>query len=59
MGYIATDLARVPAAGFRWYVFLLEDNWNDQLREELSRNFEGLAAEAGPEVLVIKGSEPQ
>ncbi len=59
MGYIATDLARIPATGFKWLVFLLEDRWNDLLRKELSENFEVLAAEVGPDALVIRGAEPQ
>lgn len=59
MGYIATDLARVPGIGFEWYVFLLEDSWNDDLRRELSDNFENLAKEVGPKALVVRGAEPQ
>ncbi len=59
MGYIATDLARVPGIGFEWYVFLLEDSWNNDLRRELSENFENLAKEVGPKALVVRGAEPK
>jgi len=59
MGYIATDLARVPSSGFEWYVFLLEDRWNDDLRRELVENFQILAAEVGPSALVVRGSQPE
>jgi hypothetical protein len=56
MGYlVSTTLASVPSTGHDWYVFLLEDNWSDDLRDELSRNFETLAYELGPNCLAVRG----
>jgi len=57
MGYLARDVARIPGAGFEWFVFLLEDNWSDALRNELADNFENLAREVGPQVLAVRGFE--
>ena len=56
MGYIATDLARFRARGFNWYVFFLEDSYQDNLRRELSENFENLAREIGPDCLAVRGA---
>ena len=58
MGYIATDLARVPKGDYDWYIFLLEDGWNDDLRSELSDNFRTLARQVGPSALVVQGADP-
>lgn len=58
MGFIATDLARIPSDGFSWYVLLLTDGWRDGLRDELDLNFERLAAAVGPDCLVVKGADP-
>lgn len=59
MGYIATDLMKVPASGFEWYVFMLNDNWKDDLRENFSSNFEAFADEIGSNALVVKGIAPK
>ncbi len=59
MGYIATDLGRIPAAGFQWYTYVLSDGWNDPLRDELARNFDRFAAAVSPNCLVVRGAEPE
>lgn len=60
MGFIATDLATIPLSPrYSWYVFLLEDQWSDQLRHQLERNFINLARAVGPNALVIRGAEPE
>lgn len=54
----ATDLVQVPAnSEYHWYVFLLEDRWDDELRRQLRDNFFTLADEVGPRALVVKGGE--
>ena len=55
MGYLARSIARIPNAGFSWYIVLLEDGWEDDLRRELGRNFENLAREIGEDALVVRG----
>jgi hypothetical protein len=59
MGYLATDIARIPSEGYEWYIFLLEDGWNDDLRRELTENFLNFVREVGPNVLVVRGTEPR
>jgi hypothetical protein len=59
MGFLARTIARVPTTGYQWYVVLLEDDWDDELREELRRNFATLARRAGPEALVVRGLDPR
>lgn len=54
----ATDLAQIPTnSDYHWYVFLLEDRWDDELRSQLRDNFFTLADEVGPQALVVKGGE--
>ncbi len=57
MGYLATNIARIPSQGFDYFLFLLEDNWNDDLRREFSDNFENLAREVGTKTLVVRGAD--
>ena len=57
MGYIVTDLGRLRVTDFEWYVFFLEDSYQDELRRELSENFENLARNIGPESLAIRGAD--
>lgn len=59
MGFTATDLARVPSTGYNWFIFLLEDGWDDPLRRELSGSFKKLAGEVGPTALVVQGADPK
>jgi hypothetical protein len=60
MGFIATDLATVPALPhYSWYLFLLEDRWHDPLREQLEKNFMKLAEDVGPNALVVRGAHPE
>ncbi|GAG98614.1 unnamed protein product [marine sediment metagenome] len=58
MGYLSTDIARIPATGFDWYVFMLEDSWEDDLRREFHYHFKNLSREVGPEALVVIGDKP-
>jgi hypothetical protein len=55
MGFLASAVGQVPAAGYDWYITLLEDGWSDRLRRELGDNFEQLARESGPRALVVRG----
>lgn len=58
MGYIASlNVAKVPASGYEWYIFLLEDDWRDNLRQELSDNFHILAEAVGDRSLVVRGAK--
>lgn len=57
MGYLASDISKVPT-NFKWYVLVLEDVWNDKLREELTQNFETFSSEVGSNVLVVRGLKP-
>lgn len=58
MSMIASDIATIPASGFSWYVLFLEENWNDPIKAELSGNFVEFGREVGPDVLVIRGFDP-
>lgn len=57
MGYLATNIARIPSEGFDYFLFLLEDDWSDDLRREFAENFDTLAKEVGTDTLVIRGSD--
>lgn len=57
MGFITTNIANVPTRGYEWYIMLIEDGWEDDLRETLSGNFEELANRVGSDALVVKGLE--
>lgn len=63
MGHVASDLARIPKAGYleeyEWFVFMLEDHWRDEFRREFSDNFKTLSAEVGPASLVVIGEDPR
>lgn len=60
MGFIATDLATVPVSPqYTWYLFLLEDHWQDELRRQIADNFMNLAREVGPDALVVRGARPK
>jgi hypothetical protein len=57
MGYYASDLGSVPGLNkFQWYVFLLEDNYNDDVRQELDKNWPTFSIDAGKQTLVVRGS---
>ena len=58
MGFLSTDIARIPATGFEWYVFMLEDNWEDNLRQEFHNHFDTLSREVGPNALVVISDRP-
>lgn len=59
MGFVATDLATVPhGPRYSWYLFLLEDQWQDDVRRHLEENFMVLAREVGPDALVVRGTHP-
>ncbi len=60
MGFVATDLATVPIdPRYSWYLFLLEDHWQDDLRRQLADNFMNLAREVGSNSLVVRGAHPE
>ncbi len=50
-------MARLKLVGFDWYVFFLEDNYQDDLRKELSDNFAVVAEELGPDSIAIRGTD--
>ena len=54
MGFVATDLAKVPAHGFDWYLFLLTDSWEDPVQDALLSNFDQLSTAVGTECLVYR-----
>lgn len=58
MGFITKDIGRVPSEGYDWYITLLEDEWRDDLRDTLEKNFEVLSKKTGKDTLVVKGIEP-
>lgn len=58
MGYAARTLATVPRQGFDWYVFYVEDSFDDELRRQLRANFDQLAKQVGPDALVVKALDP-
>ncbi len=57
MGYLARSIARIPSAGFDWFVVVLEDDWDDQLRRDIDSNFKNLASRAGPKSLAVRALE--
>lgn len=59
MGYIATDLATIPMGDYTWYVFLLNEDWEDDASRAVSRHFENFARDVGRDILVVKGAEPR
>jgi hypothetical protein len=58
MGFTATDIARIPAPGYEWYVFILDDTGDDGFRQEIRRNFDYLVdLTGGPTAMIIKGTD--
>lgn len=58
MAHIGNSLLRVPREGFDWFVFFVEDNYDDELRRQLRDNFEPLGRAVGPNALVVKAFDP-
>jgi hypothetical protein len=63
MGYTASSVATVPAINglgqeFQWFIFLLTGGWQNDIRDEIQRNFDYLAEEIGTENLLVKGTDP-
>ena len=58
MGFIATSLAKIPAKGFDWYLFVLTDSWEDPIQNELLKNFDKLSTAVGEGCLVVRGANP-
>jgi hypothetical protein len=58
VGHLARSLATVPRQGYDWYVFLVEDSFDDELRRQLRSNFEQLGKAVGPNALVVKAFDP-
>jgi hypothetical protein len=57
MGFYASDLGSVPGLNkYQWYVFLLEDNYSDAVRQELDKNWPSFSIDAGKQTLVVRGS---
>ena len=54
MGYLARNIARIPSAGFEWYVIVLEDDWDDDLRRDIDRNFNNLVDRVGEKSLTVR-----
>lgn len=59
MGFIATDIAKIPSVGYEWYLYLLTDNWDDPIQEALLKNFDQLSQSVGTSCLVVKGANPE
>ena len=55
MTMTVSDIAKVPTEGYDWYVFILDDKWDDPFREELRGNIETLGNEVGRDNLVVQG----
>lgn len=57
MGFTATDIARIPSTGYEWYVFILDDTGDDELRREIRKNFDYLVdLTCGPTAMIIRGT---
>ncbi len=48
-------MARVPTTGFDWYLFVLLDDYEDDLAVELKRNLDAIGKAVGPDTLVVHG----
>lgn len=59
MGFVATNLAKVPSEGFDWYLFLLTDGWDDSVQKNIINNFDKLSSSVGENCLVIRGADPE
>jgi hypothetical protein len=59
MGHTTTDLAHVPSEGYNWYIFIIEGEWQTDIREALNRNFRELADALNNETLVVRGTDPK
>jgi len=59
MGYLATDIGRIPSEGFDWFIYLIMDDWKNEISKEIEDNFNILAKEVGPKALVVKGIDPK
>jgi len=59
MGIAVSDLAGVVSAGkYKWYVYFLDDNMKDGLRNELRDNFDVVGKGIGIKNLAIRGYDP-
>ena len=59
MGFIASDIAKIPSVGYEWYLYLLTDSWNDPIQNSLLDNFDQLSRSVGTDCLVVKGSNSE
>ena len=60
MGFIASDIAKIPSAGYEWYLYLLTDSWNDPIQKNsLLDNFNQLSRSVGTDCLVVKGANSE
>jgi len=59
MSYVATDIATIPATGFKWYVIFFEGMFSNALQREIEDNFRKLGQKVGRDVLVVRGHDPE
>jgi len=59
MSYIASDIGTIPVTGFQWYVIFFEGMFSNALRREIDENFLILGQKVGPDVLVVRGFDPE
>ena len=58
MTMVVHNISKVPSEKFAWYVWYLDDRFEDEFREQLANNFNHLGAEAGEDTLVVRGHDP-
>ena len=58
MTWIGHEAANIPAAGFDWYVFVIEDGLRDEIRDHVRNNFIGFGNALGGKSLVASGYDP-
>src|ERR1700758_3988732 len=58
MSMVARNIGTIPVSGFNWYVLYLEDRFEDPITTELRNNFLEVGNQVGPDVLVIRGFDP-
>ncbi len=59
MSMLASRIGTVPSEGFDWYVFFIEWEKIDGLREQIENHFTLFGKAAGEKVLAVRGYDPE
>jgi hypothetical protein len=59
MALTTSGIETIPTHGFSWYVLILEDRWDDPIKEELGSNFHTLGQAIGAYAIAVRGFDSE